>query len=323
MPETILFIDKDEKLLNSVEDSLADKHFICRRASGIEEALDCLRSNSISVIAIDSRMADSGDDGLISQIRAISPGSLRVLMTTGTDIARAIDAINRDDFFRYIIKPLDISELMQTLEDAVRRFKLIKSLKNKDDSAMLSTIQNVELKDPYSRGHAENVARYALMIAEALDFPEEAKEDLRYGCWLHDLGKIDIPNKILNKKQPLVKEEYEIIKNHPVWGASITKQANISGPIHNIVLYHHERYDGSGYPSGISGNDIPLVARIVTVADVYSALTSDRAYRKRYEPEKAVDIMHLMRGNVFDPEILDIFLNKCLGLSRPCFETFK
>ncbi|MEN8262432.1 MAG: HD domain-containing phosphohydrolase [Nitrospirota bacterium] len=317
MPETILFIDKDEHLLNSLEDILADKHFVYRRASGIEEALDCLRSNSISVIAIDSRMADSGTEGLISQIRAISPGSLRVLMTTGTDIARAIDAINRDDFFRYIIKPLDISELMQTLEDAVRRFKLVLSLKNKDNAAILSTIQSMESKDPYSRGHAESVVRYALMIAEALDFSEEAKEDLQYGCWLHDLGKIDIPNKILNKKQLLIKEEYEVIKNHPVWGASITKQANISGPVHNIVLYHHERYDGNGYPSGISGNDIPLAARIATIADVYSALTSDRAYRKKYDNEKAVDIMYLMRGNVFDPELLDIFLNKCLVLSRP------
>ncbi len=321
MPETILFIDKEEPSLISLEGMLSDKCITSLNASNVKDALDYLRNEQIAVVFVDSSMPDTGEINLLTKIRETSPYTLIILMTTNTDIAKAVEAISSGDIFRYILKPLDYSELTYTLENALKRSQIVRSLKTLNEADMLSVVQKIESRDSYSSGHSDSVVKYAMMIANAMDIPEDVKRDLQYGCLLHDLGKIDIPGKILNKKQPLIKEEYETIKNHPGWGAAITKQADLSESIQNIVLYHHERYDGTGYPSGISGKEIPLVARIAAVADVYSALTSDRPYRKKYEDEKVVDIMLLMKESVFDPEILDIFLYKCLGLSRPCFET--
>ena len=321
MPETILFIDKEEPSLNSLEGMFPDRCITSLNASNVEDALDYLRNKQIAVVFVDSSMPDTGEIDLLSKIREIAPYTLIILMTTNTDIAKAVEAISSGDIFRYILKPLDYSELTYTLENALKRFQIVRSLKTLNEADMLSVVQKIESRDSYSSGHSDSVVKYAMMIANAMDIPEDVKRDLQYGCLLHDLGKIDIPGKILNKKQPLIKEEYETIKNHPGWGAAIVKHADLSESIQNIVLYHHERFDGAGYPSGIRGEDIPLVARIAAVADVYSALTSDRPYRKKYENEKVIDIMLLMKENVFDPEILDIFLYKCLGLSRPCFET--
>jgi HD-GYP domain-containing protein (c-di-GMP phosphodiesterase class II) len=110
----------------------------------------------------------------------------------------------------------------------------------------------------------------------------------------------------------LNKDEYEIIKNHPRWGADIAIQAALPEHIINIIQYHHERFDGSGYPSGMKGDEIPFEAQIVAVVDVYDALTRDRCYRARFSDEKAVEILLLMRGNVFNPEIIDKFISNCL-----------
>jgi putative nucleotidyltransferase with HDIG domain len=320
MSETILFIDKEEHSLNSLEEYFPGVYVKTHFALTAEEALNYLKNEKIAAVFLDSTMSCDGELDLLLKIKETSPDTLRILMTASTDIAKAVDAINRGDLFRYILKPLDMTELNLLLKDAVKRFQLIQLLKSKDEGAMLSVIQEVESRDPYSVGHSENVVRYALMIADAMDLSENIRMDLKRGCRLHDLGKMNIPDKILNKKQPLIKEEYEAIKNHPGWGAALVRQADFSESVLDIVLYHHERYEGSGYPAGISGKDIPLVARIAAVADVYSALTSDRAYRKKHANEKAIDIMLLMKENVFDPEILDVFLYKCLGLSRPCFE---
>ncbi|NOZ69840.1 MAG: HD-GYP domain-containing protein, partial [Deferribacteres bacterium] len=194
---------------------------------------------------------------------------------------------------------------------AVKHYHLVRSLKTGDEATLLRIAKTIELKDPHTQGHCENVASYAMLIADELNLSGEEKKHLLYGSWLHDCGKINIPDHILDKKSPLIKEEYEIIKNHPRWGADLALQAKMPAPVVNIILHHHERYDGSGYPSGIKGRDIPLEARIVTVADVYDALTSERAYRKKYGMKKARDIMMLMRGNIFDPEIFDLFL-KCV-----------
>lgn len=179
---------------------------------------------------------------------------------------------------------------------------------------MLSLAQTIESKDPYTLGHCESVARYALMIADALRLSDEIKKDIRYGSWLHDCGKIGVPENILNKNGPLNECEFEIIKNHPRWGADVAVQASMSENIVKIIFHHHERYDGRGYPSGLQEHAIPYVARIVTIADVFDALTSDRPYRKGFDAEKAVKIIRMMGGNVFDPGILDVFLRNCLKL---------
>ncbi len=318
---TVLFIDDEKHVLNSLDGLFSGTDLKILKAADPREAIELFGKEEIAVIVSDNHMPGIKGIDLLQKVRDVSPDTLRILMTAYADLVTAVDAINKGDLFRFIVKPWEDEALIQTVHDAVRHYHLVRSLKTGDEATLLGIAQTIELKDPHTRGHCENVAAYAMLIADALNLSGELKKQMLYGSWLHDCGKINIPDNILDKKSPLIREEYEIIKNHPRWGADLALQAGMPEYVVNIILYHHERYDGSGYPAGIRGTDIPLEARIVTVADVYDALTSERAYRKKYSVKKAVDIMMLMRGNIFDAEVFDLFLEVCgkkllPGLSR-------
>jgi HD-GYP domain-containing protein (c-di-GMP phosphodiesterase class II) len=152
------------------------------------------------------------------------------------------------------------------------------------------------------------VAIFALQIADQLQLSKEIKREIKYGSWLHDCGKIGLSEAILNGSQQLSATEIETMKMHVDWGADLAAKANLSRVARNIIKFHHERYDGTGYPTGIGGTDIPLEARIVAIADVYDALKSDRPYRKSYSHDEAVTILRSMQGNALDPELVNLFL---------------
>lgn len=137
---------------------------------------------------------------------------------------------------------------------------------------------------------------------------EPARTDIKHGSWLHDCGKIGVPEIILNKPGALDPHEMDIVKKHPVWGADVARLAHRPEPVLNIILYHHEKWDGTGYPTGKKAANIPLEARIVSVADIFDALTSHRPYRKAFAFQKALVILKGMRETALDPEILDVFL---------------
>ncbi len=314
IPDTVIFVDDEEYVRNSIIRLFSDIDMRVLSASNAAEALAHFQREEIAVIVSDNQMPGMKGIDLLTRIKEISPDTLKILMTGYADLTTAVDAINRGEVFRFITKPWDDDALIQTVQEAIKRYQIVQSLKKEDESTILSLAQTIELKDPYTRGHCESVARYALMIADALRLSDEIKKEIRYGSWLHDCGKIGVPENILNKNGPLDENEFEIIRNHPRWGADVAVQARMSENIVKIILHHHERYDGSGYPSGLHGHAIPYAARIVTVADVYDAMTSDRPYRKRVGMEKTVQIMRMMEGNVFDPEILDVFLHNCLKL---------
>ncbi len=165
------------------------------------------------------------------------------------------------------------------------------------------------VSDPATAEHAAKVMDYAVLLAERLNLGEERVERLRIACLLHDLGKLVVDEKILLKKDKLTKAEFEEIKNHPTWGAEVVQLVYFLHDIIPIMVSHHENYDGTGYPKKTKGNDIPLEARILSIADVYEALTADRPYRKGFSKEVAITIMESERGRKFDPELIDIFLN--------------
>lgn len=310
--DTVVIVDDEEYVRKSIIRLFSDIDMRVLSASCADEALSLFQREEVAVIVSDNKMPGMKGIDLLTKIKEISPDTMKILMTGYADLSTAVDAINRGEVFRFITKPWEDEALIQTVQEAIRRYQIVQSLKKKDDSTLLSLAQTIELKDPYTRGHCESVARHALMIADLLKLTDEDKKALRYGSWLHDCGKIGVPENILNKNGVLDEHEFEIIKKHPRWGADVAVQAHMSDSIVKIILHHHEKYDGSGYPSGLRGHDIPFKARIVTIADVFDALTSDRPYRKRFEMQKAVDIMRMMKGNVFDPEILDVFLHYCL-----------
>ncbi|MFD1779008.1 HD-GYP domain-containing protein [Fredinandcohnia salidurans] len=169
-------------------------------------------------------------------------------------------------------------------------------------------IAALELKDPYTRGHSERVASYALSLAkEVKEFTNEELMAFNYACLLHDIGKVNIPDQILMKPSKLTKEEFEVIKTHPVVGAEAVK--NIEGLKGNIsvIRSHHERWDGKGYPDNLQGENIPYLARIVAIADAFDAMTSSRSYRSALPAEEAYKRIIEGQGTQFDPNLVETF----------------
>ena len=168
--------------------------------------------------------------------------------------------------------------------------------------------QAIEAKDPYTHGHSARVVEYTVLIAQKLDLQEEEKELLKYAAMLHDIGKIGVRGIVLNNPKGLTGEEYDEIKKHPLVGESIIKPIELLQPIRPLIRHHHEWYNGKGYPDGLSGENIPLGARILAVADAYDAMKSDRPYRKALTDETVIRELKRGSGTQFDPEIVEIFL---------------
>lgn len=174
---------------------------------------------------------------------------------------------------------------------------------------MIQTLSTtIEAKDAYARGHSHRVAEYAALIAGELGWSSEEIMNLKYAAHLHDIGKIGIPDMLLNKPARLTPEEYSVIKEHTVIGAEILKNISLIPHVAEVARSHHEHYDGTGYPDGLAGEDIPLSARIVAIADSYDAMNSRRIYRNALPPEKIFEEIENNRGIQFDPELADIFL---------------
>ena len=174
--------------------------------------------------------------------------------------------------------------------------------------SLIAMVKALEEKDKYTRGHSERTAKYAELLGKKLGYKGNHLEMLRLAALLHDIGKIGIPDAILNKPIILTKEEYDQIKKHPVKGAEIIKPFSYLSKIVPWIRYHHEAWDGSGYPDGLKGNDIPEEARIIAIADVYDALTSRRSYRLEYDEERALEILRDMKGTRLDPKLVDLFI---------------
>ncbi|MDS9471863.1 HD-GYP domain-containing protein [Sporosarcina pasteurii] len=188
----------------------------------------------------------------------------------------------------------------------------VKALKNSYDEQLEGIVKGViatlELKDPYTRGHSERVAEYAMSLAKATGKVKESElNHFYYACLLHDIGKVNIPDTILTKSGKLVDEEYEIVKMHPVVGAKAIE--DVEGIADNIavVYHHHERWDGKGYPDGLAGEEIPLVARITAIADAFDAMTSTRSYRPALPFEEAYKRIIDGSGSQFDPALVETF----------------
>ena len=166
----------------------------------------------------------------------------------------------------------------------------------------------LELKDPDMRGHIDRVVQYAVLMGEELALSEEEVEVLRYGCLLHDVGKLGLEATLIKKSTKLTDEEYETIRKHPQLGANIVKGIKFLEKANDAILYHQEHYDGKGYPKGLKGEEIPITARIVALADAFDAMTTDRPYRPKMDIEKAFKTIEKEKGKHFDPKVVDVFL---------------
>jgi len=229
--------------------------------------------------------------------------------------------LNKEGLFhkRYIISHIDITEnkenekklinsrdaFLNMLKDLDVSYKELKELYN---SLIFSLVYAVEAKSPWTRGHSDRVRNYALAIANELKFKDQDIETLRTAAILHDIGKIGTYDVILNKPGKLTDEEFAIVKKHPVNGEEILRPVRQLGKILPIIRHHHERIDGKGYPDGLKGEEIPLCARILHVADSFDSMTADRPYRPAPGMEYAVSELKKYSGTQFDPKVVEAFL---------------
>lgn len=209
----------------------------------------------------------------------------------------------------------DITNLFENIESNTNLATsisdtLVNDVLKKDGIGL--NLESLKISDEYTFKHSVDVAAASIILGKYLGLGEDSLRDIGTAGILHDIGKIKIPNEILNKNGRLTDDEFRIIKNHPVYGYQmLADNKQLSEPIRRAVLYHHEKYCGGGYPSGIEGSKIPLYARILTVVDVFDALVTERPYHKAYSVKDTIELMYTMASQ-FDMEIFQAFLNSVI-----------
>jgi putative two-component system response regulator len=235
-----------------------------------------------------------------------------VLLSALQERATRIEGLEAgaDDF---LSKPVDPQELYARVRSLIRLKRLTDDLESAE-SLFLTLGKVIEARDPYTEDHCDRLAQYATAIGSALNLDHADLDALYRGAYIHDIGKIAIPDRILLKKGKLTRDEYDVMKQHPAIGDDLCRTVRSLEAVRPIVRHHHERLDGRGYPDGLAGDAIPLLARIVSVVDVFDALTTDRPYRKAMTVEAALTIMHDdAKAGWCEPALLEAFVD---GLPR-------
>jgi len=272
-------------------------------------AIERLSTESYDLVVSDQRMpGPSGVEVLEAAARHL-PFSHRILLTGHADLETAMAAVNRGQVSGLLTKPWDARHLRDVLEGEARSAAFTRLARAQTGvGAVQQTIDAliaaIEAKDPYTRGHSELVSSFSCAIAERAGLSSEDLEAVRIGSLLHDCGKIGIPERILNKPGFLTDAEYALLKRHPELGFRIVTPVSLfSDPVRDVVLHHHERWDGMGYPEGLSQEEILLGTRIVSVADACEAMTAPRVHRPPRPLSFVLEELGRQAGHQFDPEI--------------------
>jgi putative nucleotidyltransferase with HDIG domain len=220
-------------------------------------------------------------------------------------VVEVVNKKNRANFTDADVKLL--SALASPAAIAIDNAKLYADLEQLFFAVVRSLAATIELRDPYTRGHSGNVARVARLIAAQAGRPATELERLELAGLLHDIGKIGIPEQVLNKPGKLTDEEFRVIQQHPMMGVKVVENVEQLADLVPVMRHHHERFDGKGYPDRLQGTAIPLWARITAIADTYDAMTSDRVYRKGMEPAAALAEINRCSGTQFDPALVKVF----------------
>lgn len=200
-----------------------------------------------------------------------------------------------------------VKERTKELEESYEK------LKAANRQALFGLAEAIEAKDPYTKGHCGRVAAYSLVLAREAGYPADGLETLEFGAFLHDIGKIGIKDAVLLKPGPLDESEWTHMREHPVKGYEIASKIEMLKPIMSAVRNHHERWDGTGYPDGMKGEEIPLAARIVAIADAFDAMATDRPYKQALPLEECEAVLRKTAGKMYDPDLIEVFVSRHLG----------
>ena len=291
---TVLLVDDDTQICNVVKRILSSSGFIdVISTDKIKKASDILENIDIHLLIVDYNLPDGNGIELVQEIRNKEIGKyLPIVMLSGENIKVSALQMGVNMF---LSKPFDSKELLAIVNNLLDLLDAYESLEQAN-SIIDALTKAVESRDMYTLGHSRRVADYSLMLYDEIGFIDfEERANLEIGCLLHDIGKIGTPDSILKSNKKLTKEERREIEKHPIVGCEICKELKNLKQAIPIIKSHHEKIDGSGYPEGLVGEEIPNVVQIVTIADIYDALTSRRAYRTENSDEEAFKIMDLMK----------------------------
>lgn len=314
---TILIVDDEENNLQLLKRTLRGKYDIKTAHNGLE-GLEMVKNDgdNIALIVSDQKMPVMEGTAFLKEVEKIHPEIIKILLTGHVDTEIIVSSINECNLFQYILKPFEIADLQITVDNGIEKYNLSmsKRLMLKDLSELFyKTLKSIscalDAKDAYTNGHSLRVTLYSLMLAKELNLDNRTMESIETAGLLHDIGKIGIPQSVLCKNGKLTDEEFTIMKSHPEKGEKIIMNIEKLKIVSNWLKSHHERWDGRGYPQGLAGEDIPLSARIIAIADTYDAMTSTRPYRKALSHEIAIAEIQKCAGSQFDPKLAEKFIS--------------
>lgn len=319
----ILAVDDEIGIVDSLSIFLKRSGYSFSGETDPVKAIERVKNEHFDLLLLDFIMTPLHGDQVVEEIRKFNKDLYIILLTGHKDLAPPLETIRRLDIQGYCEKSDKFDQLLLLIESGIKSVEQMREIKKintkledtyeKLEKAYMESIQTirytVEAKDTYTRGHSDRVSEYSVLIGEKLGLSKEDIRRLQIGGLFHDVGKIGVPDNILQKNDKLTDDEYSEIKNHPTIGAQILSTASIFQDIIPIVKYHHERYDGKGYPCRLKGKDIPYLARITAVADAFDAMTSKRVYRDSLSIDIVISEIEKNKGTQFDPEIADAFLD--------------
>ena len=328
-PVAVLVVDDEDPIRNALKKFLTQQQFEVYTAASGDEALAQLKRHRIALMLCDIRMPGTSGVDLVPHALEAEP-DLAILMLSAVNDATSAALCMQRGAMDYLTKPVELADLGRAVQRALKRRDM--QLENRQLSSWLkeevttrtaelhrermrleristatleALVNALEAKDPYLRGHSARVADLAATIASQMELGDEEVEQVRVAGRLHDIGKIGTRESVMEKQGPLSPEEYDHVKQHVIIGSQILAPLHHLGPVISFVRSHHERWDGSGYPDGLKGEDIPVGARVIGAAEVYDALTTSRPYQDKLTAEQAVEHMADLAGTVLDPKVFE------------------
>ena len=347
-----LVVHTQPEALGELVETLSSPQISVDTARSVTEALHKVSAIDYAVIVADHRPPEMNGVELLDRTIAFCPDAMRILMANDPDAMDAVEVKPAGTIFRFFAKPWERRQLQGVISEGLKLHRLERDqrelikklgveyqklqkreklldvvvkertkeleesynrLKAANRQALLGLAEAIEAKDSYTKGHCGRVAAYALALAREMGFAEHDLENLEFGAFLHDIGKIGIRDAVLLKPGPLDDQEWIHMRQHPLKGYEIAAQIDMLRPTIGAIRNHHERWDGSGYPDNLKDENIPLSARIVAIADAYDAMATDRPYKKALPLEECEKLLRKNAATMFDPTLVEIFITRHVG----------
>ncbi len=323
--ERVLIVDDEPGIRALVGQVAADSGYESDSVSNASSAMEAMSKSGYPLAICDIRMPGKDGIWLLKEIRRSYPDTQVIMLTVSDNLEDAVASLNVGAE-GYLLKPPSIDEISHSIEKAIKLHRLmisdrlhkkrtaqkLKEQKRQIRQLFLGSMKalamSLEAKDGYTKGHSDKVTELSTSLGKFIGLKRKLLGKIELAASLHDIGKIGTKDAVLNKPGRLTEEEYEHVKKHAVLGEEIVKPIIEDKDITESIRHHHERFDGKGYPDGLTGDKIPLGGRIIALADAFDAMTSDRPYRKAYSKEEAIEMVEENAGTQFDPEMAAEFL---------------